>query len=264
MSTTVAVVGAAGRMGRLVVAELLDHPSLSLHAAVVSASSDARGVDAGVLAGRPACGVPTRAELAAVGGADVVVDFSTPGALAALLEVLDGEALVSGTTGLEDSTAAALGGYAERAAVLHAANFSTGVAALRHLVAQAARALPGYDVEIVEVHHHHKRDAPSGTAAALLGDVAGARGVEVADVAVYGRAGLVGARPTGEIGVHAVRAGDVVGEHAVWLVGGGERLVISHAAHDRAVFARGAVRAAQWIAGRAVGRYAIRDVLDLD
>ncbi len=260
-ATRVAVVGAAGRMGRLVLDCVLDHPSLVLTDAFVRSGSPALGADCATLADRPPCGTPTRT----IGhtDADVVIDFSLPAGLAALLDVLDGPALVTGTTGLGPELEARRDAYAERAPVLAAANFSTGVSLLLSLVRTAAAALPHADLEVVEMHHRHKRDAPSGTALALAGAAAAARGVDIAGVVTHGRDGNSEPRPIGQIGIHALRGGDVVGEHTVWLALDGERLQLGHAASDRTTFARGAVRAAAWVAGRAPGRYSMGDVLGL-
>jgi len=148
--------------------------------------------------------------------------------------------------------------------VLTTDNFSLGVHVLADLVARAARALPHYDVEIVEAHHNQKRDAPSGTAR-FLGEVAAeARGVVLEDVAVHGREGHTGARPSGQIGFHALRGGDVVGEHTVWLAGQGNRLKLGHVATSRDTFALGALKAAVWMAGQAPGQYTMAHVLGLD
>lgn len=212
----VGVHGASGRMGRMVLAELEAATDLSL---------------------AWACGRELPADL----DCDVIVDFSTPEGLRRLLGV--GTApVVTGTTGLVVEPPKAR-------AVLHAPNFSLGVAVLKRLVRDAARALPGWDAEIVELHHHHKRDAPSGTALALaqgLGPV------------VHGHDGL---RVAGTVGVHAVRGGDIVGEHTVYLCGPGERLQLGHVATHRGLFAAGALRAARWIVGRPPGLYQIDDVL---
>jgi 4-hydroxy-tetrahydrodipicolinate reductase len=200
---------------------------------------------------------PDPARLAA---ADVAIDFSTPAGLRARLAAApDHLAIVSGTTGLEPSDHAALDARAARAPVLHAANFSTGVALLTRLVVAAAAAWPAADLEIVEVHHRRKVDAPSGTALALAAAAAGARGDRLAQVAVYGRHGRTGERPTGEIGIHAVRAGSAFGEHTVLLATERETLELRHVASSRAVFAEGAVAAARWLVGRAPGRYTVAD-----
>lgn len=232
-----AILGAGGRMGRMILGEL--------------AGEDPLCVDRAALAGPDP-----------FGDADVVIDFSAPDALVRALDVLrPGVALVSGTTGLGADHRAALDRRATEAPVLHAANFSVGVALLHELAARAAAAVPGFDVEIVEAHHGRKRDAPSGTALALATTIAAARGVDLADHLVHGREGLVGERPAGEIGVHAVRAGDTVGDHTIWLAGAGERLELRHVATSRATFAAGAVRAARWLVGRPPGAYRMADVL---
>lgn len=195
--------------------------------------------------------------------AEVVVDFSAPSALEAALPHLGAAALVTGTTGLSEAIEAALRARAHEGVVVAAANFSTGVALLNDLVARAAAALPDYDLEIVEAHHRFKRDAPSGTARVLARAAATARGVVLDDVAVHGREGDTGPRVAGSIGVHAVRGGDTVGDHTVWLAGDGERVELRHVATSRDTFARGALRAARWTRGRPPGAYDLRDVLGL-
>jgi 4-hydroxy-tetrahydrodipicolinate reductase len=250
-------------MGRLVCGEVLAAHDLRLVAAVGRHGPE-HGTDVGTLCGRAPAGL-TVSELAEgeLAAADVVIDFSLPEALEKALPGLGRAALVTGTTGLSEAQRAALDARAEVAPVLAAANFSVGVNLLLGLVRKAAAALPDFDVEIVEAHHRHKIDAPSGTALALGGAVAEARGVDLDALAVHGRKGRTGERPPGQIGFHALRGGDVAGEHTVSLLGTGERLSLSHAASSRAVFAAGAVRAARWVCGRAPGRYHMADVLGL-
>ncbi|HEX5727150.1 MAG TPA: 4-hydroxy-tetrahydrodipicolinate reductase [Longimicrobiaceae bacterium] len=200
--------------------------------------------------------------------ADVVVDFSAPEALRRLLsthgDALAGKGLVVGTTGLGDEERGLLREAAARAAVLQSANFSVGVNLLLALAERAAAVLDdGYDVEIVEAHHRRKADAPSGTALELGRWVARGRGVELDAVRVDGRSGRPGERPRGEIGFHAVRGGDIVGEHRVMFIGERERIELAHLAQDRALFAEGALRAAKWIAGKPAGSYSMADVLGL-
>jgi 4-hydroxy-tetrahydrodipicolinate reductase len=201
--------------------------------------------------------------------ADVVVDFSSAGATTGLLQqaapVLAGRALVVGTTGFGADTAAALDELAARAAVLSAANFSPGVNLLLALTERVAAVLDAehYDVEIVDAHHGGKADAPSGTALAFGRAVAAARNTDLEQARRDGRSGATGARPRGEIGFHAVRGGSVVGEHRVLFLGARERVELVHEATDRALFAEGALRAARWLAGRAPGRYDMRDVLGI-
>lgn len=195
---------------------------------------------------------------------DVVVDFSTPAGFdAALAHCREhGIAFVSGTTGLDAAQRAAIGEAAREIPVLHAANFSLGIAVLTQALRAAATALPDWDLEIVEAHHARKADAPSGTALALGRAAAAARGQEFEAVAVLSREGQVGVRPVGAIGFAAIRAGDIVGEHTAILAAAGERLELSHRATDRSIFARGALTAAAWIAGKPTGVYALQDVLD--
>ncbi len=251
----VGVLGATGRMGRLVLAELLDDPGLALGAAAARRAGD----DVGVLAGRGPVG-RTVTSVEDLAGCDVVVDFSLPDALAAALPALGMVPLVTGTTGLPPAVQAAVEAHAARAPVVQAANFSLGVNLLLDLVRRAAVALPDADVEIVETHHRLKRDAPSGTALALGAAVERGRGPLRA---VHGRSGDVGARAPGELGFHALRGGDVVGEHTVWFLADGERVSFSHGATSRRTFARGALRAARWVLGRAPGRYGMSEVLGL-
>ncbi|MCB9665053.1 MAG: 4-hydroxy-tetrahydrodipicolinate reductase [Alphaproteobacteria bacterium] len=258
-----AVVGATGRMGRRAVALAAEH-GLRVVAAVGSASSSHLGADAGRLAGLEPLGVPVVAPGPdAFGEAEVVLDVSLPEGLLRTLEALDGRALVTGVTGLDERLRLHLEAAAEQGPVLHAANFSAGVQVLAELVRRAAGALPELDVEIVETHHRLKVDAPSGTALLLADAVAEARHQVRSSVVRHGREGATGPRPPGEIGLHAVRGGDVVGEHTVWLLGEGERLELGHVATSRDTFVRGALRAAAWLHDRPAGRYAFREVLGL-
>lgn len=201
--------------------------------------------------------------------ADVILDFSAPGLLTRVLEAqgeaLAGRAIVVGTTGLDEEALRRLDDAAERSAVLVSANFSVGVNVLLALAEEAARLLPAgrFDVEIVEAHHRGKADAPSGTALALGRAVASGRGCSIEELRRDGRSGRVGARPAGEIGFHAVRGGGVVGDHQLLFLGDRERLELAHSASDRTIFADGALLAARWIAGKAPGRYTMREVLGI-
>jgi 4-hydroxy-tetrahydrodipicolinate reductase len=224
------------------------------------------GLDAGLLSGAGPLEVAVAAgiEKALERGADVVIDFTAPGAslhhakVCAQKEV----ALVVGTTGFSAQAKAELAGYAQRIPVLMAPNMSVGVNVLFRLVADAARALgKGYEVEIVEMHHRAKKDAPSGTALRLAEVAADAVGLDPQQACVYERHGDIGARKPGTIGVQTLRGGDVVGEHTVYFIADGERLELSHRATSRDNFARGAVRAARWLAGRKPGLYDMQDVL---
>lgn len=202
-----------------------------------------------------------------LGDCDVIIDFSAPEFLRDLLKSVDGRsdvALVIGTTGLGTEEEKLIDAHAENAPVLTAANFSAGVNVLLSLVEDAARVLnPGYDIEIVETHHRRKEDAPSGTALALGRAAAAGREVDLDDVRTDGRSGRPGARTDAEIGMHALRGGDVIGDHTVHLIGDFERIELTHRASDRGLFADGALRAAEWIRGRDPGRYTMRQVLGL-
>jgi 4-hydroxy-tetrahydrodipicolinate reductase len=217
-------------------------------------------------AGPGATGVAVGTDLdAAVTAADVVVDFSQPEAFLAVVRAAlgAGRPLVSGTTGLGPEALLAIEGAAERIPVLHAPNLSPGVALITALVSMAAAALPDFDIEVVELHHRHKLDAPSGTALQLGRAAAGARGLDPDAVLVHGRSGATGPRPAAEIGVHALRGGSVFGDHAVHLLGEHERIEIVHRAGSRELFALGAIAAARFLHGRPPGRYSLRDVLGI-
>jgi 4-hydroxy-tetrahydrodipicolinate reductase len=255
----VAVVGASGRMGRAVVRLA----SANDDEIVCAVGATDVGRDVGELAGIGPIGACVVDSLGALdhARAHVVVDFSVPAATLALAPNAAGagSAIVSGTTGLGDDAVAALAAAAKRVPVLAEPNMSIGVHLLTQLVAQAVGALADWDIEIVETHHRAKIDAPSGTALRLA-EVAG-QARSTATRLVHGRHGKPGARPSDEIGMHAVRGGDVIGDHVVHLMGGGERLELVHRATSRDVFAHGALRAARWIAGKPAGTYTLRDVL---
>lgn len=254
-----AVVGASGRMGRAVV-RLASAEGISIVCAI--GTTDV-GRDVGDLAGIGPIGACVVDGIGAIehAAADAVIDFSAPGATAALapLAASRGTAIVTGTTGLDDDARAALARAAGRVPVLAEPNMSVGVHVLARIVEQAALALSDFDVEIVETHHRAKIDAPSGTALRLAEVVLGAKAG--ASRQVHGRHGKPGARRVEEIGMHAVRGGDVIGDHVVHLLGGGERLELTHRATSRDVFAHGALRVARWIAGKPAGTYTLRDVL---
>ena len=254
-----AIVGASGRMGRAIV-RLAVADGMAVVCAVGTADV---GRDVGDLAGIGSIGVSIVDGLAALehARADVVIDFSSPPATLALAPIAasHGVALVSGTTGLGDDARAALWRAAERVAVLWEPNMSLGVHVLSDLVAKAAAALVDWDVEVVETHHRAKVDAPSGTALRLA-DIA-ARSRAGASRLVHGREGRPGARPSDEIGMHAVRGGDILGDHVVHFMGGGERLELAHRATSRDVFAHGALRAARYLAHKPAGTYALRDLI---
>ncbi len=257
--------GAGGRMGRSILGLITQEPALRLTAAVDHAASAVIGQDVGVLIGTQALGVKVTADSrAAFASTDVVIDFSLPVATADVARACaDAQvALVVGTTGLNAEGQAALDALAKERPVVVAPNYSIGVNVLWHLAARAVSLLgPDYDIEIVEMHHHHKVDAPSGTAVRLAEAVAAARGVDVNTASVHGRSGQVGARKPNEIGVMSLRGGDVVGDHTLVLAGPGERIEITHRAHTREIFARGAIAAAKWAVGQPPGRYDMVDVL---
>jgi len=266
--TAIAVHGAAGRMGRTVLETALEDPHARLVAALDRPGHAALGHDAALLVGRAeAVRVPLTEDLdAALAQAQVVIDFSSVDASRRLLEACAKikVAAVVGTTGMDAECRAALEVLAKVAPVVYAPNFSVGVNVLWALAERAVRLLgEGFDIEIIEMHHKHKVDAPSGTAERLVEMAARARGLNPEHAVVPGRAGQVGARRSEEIGVHALRGGDVVGDHTLVLAGPGERLELTHRAHSRQIFARGAVRAAHWVASRPPGLYGMADVLGI-
>ncbi len=263
----VAVPGAAGTMGRMSLKVLAETPSTELVAAVERPGSTFLGQDAGLVAGLGEMGVTIRSELDdALANAQVIIDFTAPAATAwTVSRAAEQEvAVVIGTTGLGEAEKRAVWQASERIPIVLSANMSLGVNVLLGLLAEAARALgDDYDVEIVELHHRLKKDAPSGTALQMARVLAEALGRDLDRDARYGREGQVGARTRDEIGVLAVRGGDIVGEHTAYFCGLGERIELTHKASSRETFARGAVRAAEWVRGRAPGLYDMQDVLGL-
>jgi len=258
------IIGAGGRMGRALVRAARELGGVRISAAVTQAGSSHVGRDVGHVAGIEALGVPVIADLpAALADSDVAIDFSTPAAAGANLAacVAAGKPLLLGTTGLPAELQADFERASRHIPLLLAANTSLGVTLLLELVRQCAQVLPRqFDVEILEAHHRLKKDAPSGTALALGQVVAAAREQSLVVVAVVNRAGAP-VRRDGDIGFAVVRGGDLVGEHTVLFVGPGEQLSLTHRASDRAIFARGALQAAIWLAGRAPGRYSMRDII---
>jgi 4-hydroxy-tetrahydrodipicolinate reductase len=254
-----AIVGAAGRMGRALLENAAEDATLAVTAAIVSPEAG----DVGRMLG-PQGIVASPCLDEVIDDVDVIIDFSSPSNClsVAQLAAAHGKPFVSGTTGLDEEALDALFAQASAIPVLHAANFSVGVNVLERLVELASRATAsGWDMEVFEAHHRRKVDAPSGTAL-LLGDAA-ARGRQQAlrDAANFARHGQTGPRTDEEIGFQVLRGGDIVGEHTVYLCANGERLELTHRATDRGIFARGALRAARWIAGRPAGRYTMHDVL---
>lgn len=268
MSIRIGITGTAGRMGRTLVEAIAQSGAdVVLAAAVEQPESSLIGADAGELAGLGRNGVPLVGDLAQViDQLDVLVDFTVPQATVANAELCArrGVALVIGTTGFTGEQQAVIDRAATRVPVCKASNFSTGVNLCFKLLDMAARVLgDDVDIEVVEAHHRHKIDAPSGTALSMGGVVANALGRDLAEVAVYGREGQTGARKRETIGFATVRAGDIVGDHTVIFAADGERVEITHKASSRMSFARGAVRAAGWLVGREPRLYDMQDVLGL-
>ena len=264
----VVVCGAMGRMGRAILTALRERPyGLSLAGAVESPGHPLLGQDAFEAAGVGKAGVPVTDDLGkALAGADVTIDFTAAECSVRNADIAasGGRAIVVGSTGLSPEQSARIRASAEKVAVVLSPNMSVGVNLMFRVAADVARVLgEEYDVEIVETHHRFKKDAPSGTAVKLADCVAGALGRKMGEVGVYGRQGMVGERARKEIGVFAVRAGDVVGEHTLVFGGIGERFEITHRAHSRETFARGAVRAAAWALGKPAGLYDMAAVLGI-
>jgi len=246
----IAIAGALGRMGQAVAAVVHADPALALVARFDRPGAEAEGLVSAA---------------DAIAAAEVIIDFTTPAASAALAQQVAGKgvALVLGATGFDAAQIAAVAEASKVAPIVRAGNFSLGLNMLMGLVAQAAHALPAetYDIEIFEAHHRRKVDAPSGTALMLGEAAASGRGVSLAQVARHARDGITGERPVQEIGFSVLRGGGIIGEHSVTFAADDEILTLSHSARDRGLFARGAVAAARWIVGRPPGEYDMQDVL---
>lgn len=262
------VVGAAGRMGLTLIRTLAETPGVRLAGAIERAGSPALGKDAGSLAGiGDNCILINDDPLPSFARADGVLDFTSP-ASTVIFAGYAAQARIAhviGTTGCSEADDSAIAAAARHATIVKSGNMSLGVNLLAALVEQAARALDAedFDIEVLEMHHRHKVDAPSGTAL-LLGEAAAAgRGVPLSGNEVRVRDGHTGARKTGSIGFASLRGGSVIGDHSVFLSGPGEQVTLSHRAEDRTIFARGAVKAALWARGRKSGLYSMRDVLGL-
>ncbi len=258
------ITGASGRMGRALIGLLAQSSELQLHAAVVSATSPAIGSDAGQLAGIEPNGIIVGHSLAAaLRDAQLLIDFSVASVTAAHVRAArDARVpMLIGTTGLDADVQSEINLAAQAIAVLPSSNTSMGVALLVELVQQAARALsPEFNIEVTEAHHKHKLDAPSGTALTLAEAAARGRGVDLAAVRSPLVRGSAGPRRDSEIGISSIRGGDVVGDHEVAFLGTGERLILRHSATDRAIFAKGALRAGVWLAAQRPGRYQMTDI----
>jgi len=262
----IAIFGAAGRMGQAVIRCCRHLSDLKIVAAVESPQCPLLGKDAGIVAGTMDIGVSiSDNDREGASRAEVLIDFSFPSSSVkhAQLSAELKKPIVIGITGLSKDEHALLKKATLQTAVLWSPNMSLGVNILNAAVGQFAKKLADYDVEIVETHHSRKKDAPSGTALRLAETIAAARGVSLDNAAVYGRQGNIGERRAGQIGIHAVRAGDVVGDHTIIFATEGERLELTHRASSRDSFAMGALRAAQWIAKQSPGFYDMRDVLGL-
>jgi 4-hydroxy-tetrahydrodipicolinate reductase len=267
MDYRIGVMGCGGRMGQMLVREIANTAGCAVAGGTESPGSDRIGRDVGEVAGLAALGIRIASDPAIVfDAADAVIDFTTPAASVAhaRLAAAKGKALVIGTTGMGAADEAAIAEAAKRAPIVRAPNMSLAVNLLFALTEQvAARLGAEFDIEIFEIHHRHKVDAPSGTALALGEAAARGRGVKLNDVAIRARDGHTGARREGAIGFAALRGGAEVGDHSVMFCGAAERIELTHKAASRQIYASGAVKAAQWVRGRKPGLYGMRDVLNL-
>lgn len=262
----VAIAGAAGRMGRTLVEGVLKDPNLALAGAIEAPGSRGLGTDPAEGLGAPTEVRITADAAAAIGASDCVIDFTVPAATLAHLAHCErlGRAIVIGTTGFAEADKARIAAAAKKIPIVMAPNMAVGVNATFKLAEIAARILgDGYDVEIIEAHHRHKIDAPSGTALRLGEVVAGALGRDLAHTAVHGREGITGERDPKAIGFHAIRGGDIVGEHTVMFAGPGERIEVTVRSSSRMTYALGALRAAKFLRGRAPGLYDMYAVLGI-
>ena len=266
-TVNVGIIGAGGRMGRMLIEAVANNPQTTLAAAIERSGSSLVGVDAGELVGLEKNGVALsdnlQAELSKI---DVLIDFSLPDSTENNVQLCAANkvAMVIGTTGLNDAQEEALNAACEQIPVVYAGNYSTGVNVSLKLIEMAAKAFgETADIEVIESHHKHKVDAPSGTAFMMANAAAEARGQNLKEVAVYGREGHTGERKPGSIGIHAIRGGEIIGDHSVMLIADGEMVEIKHHARERMTFAAGAVRAATWVIDQAPGRYDMQDVLGL-
>lgn len=262
----IAIAGSSGRMGRVLLENVAQADDLALHAALEHSGSALLGRDASELFGAP-CGVKISADVqAALAGADVLIDFTRPEGTLHHLDICRqlGVNMVIGTTGFTPQQKAQLGAAAQNIGIVFAPNMSVGVNVVFKLLETASRVLAhGYDIEIIEAHHRHKVDAPSGTALGMGEVVARTLGRDLAQCAVYGREGVTGERDPSTIGFATVRGGDIVGDHIVLFAGTGERIEITHKASSRATFALGALRAARFLKANPAGMYDMQDVLEL-
>ena len=269
MTETIGIVvtGASGRMGQMLVRSVVEHDATHLAGALERPGHDWVGRDIGEAMGGAALGVKVEDDaLESFARAHAVIDFTAPAATVAFAGLAAQARIVHviGTTGMSDADIAALEPAARHATIVRAGNMSLGVNLLVQLTKQVAAALDeDFDIEVIEAHHHHKVDAPSGTALMLGEAAAEGRGVSLAEVSDSGRDGITGARERGDIGFSAIRGGDIIGEHDVMFAGAGERITLRHVATDRSLFAKGALKAALWGQGKKPGQYSMLDVLGL-
>ena len=266
MSIKIIVTGAAGRMGKMIIQTCVKDPDVKIVAGIEQAGSPFLGKDAGETAGVGSLGAVIVDDLAkVVKTCDVVIDFTFPAVTLANLDICsqNGKKMVIGTTGLSTAEVEIVRKAGQSVAVVQSPNMSIGVNLLFRIVADVTKVLSDYDIEIVEAHHNQKKDAPSGTAEKLAQIAAEARDKSLEEIGVYGRKGIVGARKKGELGIHAVRGGDIVGDHTVLFAGEGERIEVKHQAHSRMTFAAGAVRAARFLATKDKGFFTMKEVLGL-
>ena len=263
----IGVIGAGGRMGRMLIEAVQDNSQTTLSAAIERQGSSLVGADAGEVAAIERLNVKIVDDLVAViNDIDVLIDFSLPDATEQNMQTCAEYkvAMVIGTTGFSEQQEQVLFEASKHIAIVYAGNYSTGVNLSLKLLGMAAKAFGNSaDVEIIEAHHKHKIDAPSGTAYMMAEAVAEARGQNLKDVAIYGREGQTGAREAGTIGIHAVRGGEIIGDHTVMFIADGEVVEITHRARARMTFAAGAVRAATWVIEQKTGQYNMQDVLGL-
>ncbi len=266
MAASITVIGAGGRMGRMIISAITETPDVHVAGAVELKGAPTIGLDAAQNAGLPACDITITESLEiGVGSADAVIDFTTPNSTLATLAVAVAHEtpIVIGTTGLSESDMDAIKKASSTIAIVQSPNMSVGINLLFKLVAQVTPLLQdSYDIEIIDIHHRHKKDAPSGTAQRFAEIIAQSAGRNLDNVGVYGRHGICsGDRKRESIGVHTLRGGEVTGDHTILYLGSGERIELKHQALSRMTFAQGAVRAAQWIIDKKPGLYSMQDVL---
>nr|WP_299038784.1 4-hydroxy-tetrahydrodipicolinate reductase [uncultured Psychrobacter sp.] len=264
----IGVIGAGGRMGRMLIEAVEDNPQTSLSAAIEREGSSLIGADAGEVAAIERLNIKIVDDLVSViDDIDVLIDFSLPDATEQNMQTCAEHkvAMVIGTTGFNEQQEQVLTEASKHIPIVYAGNYSTGVNLSLKLLGMAAKAFGNEaDVEVIEAHHKHKIDAPSGTAYMMAQAVADARGQNLKEVAVYGREGQTGAREAGSIGIHAIRGGEIIGDHTVMFIADGEMVEITHRARARMTFAAGAVRATIWVIQQKAGQYNMQDVLGLN